>query len=118
MPTQNAPTANPTEYDQEILDVAANYKSAAFTKINSAAYASSLAGVGQINVYAYGDAMTYKTIHPETNTTTRVGVGTVIVREVLDTTGAVAELTMIAKAPSGFDDTLGDWWFGETDGNG
>src|SRR5262249_32091362 len=58
--TTGAPTATPSDYDLEILDVAAHYKSAAFTKINSAAYASSLTGIGQINVYAYGDAMTYK----------------------------------------------------------
>ena len=48
----------------------------------------------------------------------KVGVGTVIVREVLDSTGAVSELTAIAKAPSGFDDTLGDWWFGAIDATG
>jgi hypothetical protein len=113
-----APTATPTDYDTEILDVVANYKSAAFTKVNSQPYASAVASVGNINLYAYGDAMSYKAVHPETATTTTVGVGTVIVREVLDASGAVATLTIIAKAPAGFDSSLGDWWFGETDAKG
>ena len=38
-----------------------------------------------------------------------------IVREVLDGSGALAKLTMMAKGPVGYDPTLGDWWFAETD---
>jgi hypothetical protein len=107
----------PTAYDQEILQVVTGYKGSTFSKINSAPYGSTL-GAFQINVYAYGDVTGYRAIHPETTTTTTMGVGTVIVREVLDATGAVSKLTVIAKAPAGYDSTLGDWWFAQTDATG
>ena len=113
----NATGSGPTAYDQEILAVAATYKGSAFSKINSQPYTSTV-GTFQINVYAYGDVTNYRAIHPETTSTMTIGVGTVIVREVLDAAGAVSSLTMIAKAPAGYDATLGDWWFAETDPSG
>ena len=71
-------------------------------------------------MFVHGDAKTYRSIHPESTTTepTKVAIGTVIVREVLDANGQVAKLTLMAKGPNGYDPTLGDWWFGEADPTG
>ncbi len=112
-------TTAPSEYDTEVLAVMMTYKGNTFTKINSTAYTSTL-GAFEINVYAYGDVSGYQSIHPETDRATAmtIGVGTVIVREVLDASGNIDKLTAIAKAPAGYDATLGDWWFGETDATG
>ncbi len=115
--TDSGSDATPSAYDQEILRLVTSYKSAPFSRVNSMSYTSDL-GAFQINVYAYGDVTTYKSIHPESTTTATIGVGTVIVREVLDSSGAITALTAIAKAPAGYDSSLGDWWFGKTDATG
>ena len=47
-----------------------------------------------------------------------VSPGTVIVRSVLDASGNVSKLTLMAKGPPGYDPSIGDWWFGETDPTG
>jgi hypothetical protein len=47
-----------------------------------------------------------------------VPVGTTIVREVLDGTGSVSELTLLVKGPPGYNPTIGDWWWGVTDPEG
>ena len=66
-----------------------------------------------------GDAANYKKIHPELKgTKVTIAPGTTIVREVLDTTGRVSKLTVMAKGPTGSDPTLGDWWFAVTDPGG
>ncbi|MFT3693386.1 MAG: hypothetical protein QM831_09630 [Kofleriaceae bacterium] len=107
----------PTAFDLATLSTVMTYKSAAFKQVNKDPYTSTV-GDFQINVYVLGDDSTYWKVHPETDTTVTVKEGTVIVREVLDATGAISKITAIAKAPSGFDPTLGDWWFAETDPTG
>ena len=76
-------------------------------------------GAFDVNVYVRGDTKAYRAIHPEAASSASIAVGTVIVREVFDAQGQLAKLTRMAKGPSGYDPTLGDWWFGEAtpDGN-
>lgn len=86
-----------------------------FSKIDQAAYASSL-GTFNIDVYISQDARDYRRIHPETSGSgVMMPVGTVIVRNVLDDTGAITKITLMGKGPTGYDPTIGDWWFGVTD---
>ncbi len=103
--------------DRLMISEAANV--GAFALINRRPYASSLTGVGNINVYISEDARTYRQIHPETmGSGVTLPPGTLIVRQVLDATGAVAKVTLMAKQATGYDPTLGDWWFGVTDPTG
>jgi hypothetical protein len=89
-----------------------------FAQINAQPYTSSI-GAFDINLYVNDATDAYARIHPETSgSNATMPVGTVIVREVLDGSGAVSKLTIMAKQPPGFDSTLGDWWFGEADPDG
>jgi hypothetical protein len=86
-----------------------------FAKINQTTDASSL-GTFDIDVYISEDARDYRRIHPETSGSgVTMPVGTVIVRNVLDATGAISKVTLMGKGPAGYDPTIGDWWFGVTD---
>ena len=110
-------TSTPTDFDNAMLQMAGNYRRS-FSRVNTSPYLSTV-GSFDINSFAYGDTRDYRSIHPEdTTTTVSVSVGTLIVREVLDDTGTVTKLTMMAKGPAGYDPTLGDWWFAETDPTG
>jgi hypothetical protein len=87
-------------------------------RIDTRPFASAIAPV-DVNCYAAGDVATYREIHPEQpGSGVHVAVGTVIVREVLDGSGNVAKLTVMAKQAAGYDPSLGDWWFGVTDPHG
>ena len=84
-------------------------------EINTQPYVSAV-GAFDINVYVAGDVADFRKIHPETTGSgVRVSPGTVIVRSVLDAGGNVTKLTLMAKGPPGYDPSIGDWWFGETD---
>lgn len=114
----NGQTGEPTDiFDKSTMAIVSGYK--AFPQINSAPYQSSL-GAFDINLFVFGDSQDYSEIHPESNNATdlNLAVGTVIVREVLDDAGDVSKLTIMAKAPTGYDASLGDWWFGEADPTG
>ena len=87
-------------------------------QVNAKAYVSAV-GDFDINVYVAGDVGDFRKIHPETTGSgVTVTAGTVIVRSVLDASGNVTKLTLMAKGPPGYDPTIGDWWFGETDATG
>lgn len=80
-----------------------------------------ISGVGafEVNCYVAGDVTAYRAIHPERDgSRVQVAVGTVIVREVMNGSGEVDKLTVMAKQPPGYDRSLGDWWFGVTDVHG
>lgn len=84
-------------------------------RVNTRPYRSEL-GAFDVNNLMTGDIANYRRIHPEgASTGVRLAVGTTIVREVLDANGRTAKLTVMAKGPSGFDPSLGDWWFAVTD---
>jgi hypothetical protein len=90
----------------------------AFSKINRSAYTSTV-GSFAIDVYASQDVRDYRQIHPETaGTHVTISTGTLIVRQVLDASGEVTKVTLMGKGPAGYDPTLGDWWFGQTDPSG
>lgn len=87
-------------------------------EINSQPYVSAV-GTFDINVYVSGDVADFQKIHPETTGSgVTVSAGTVIVRSVLDASGNVTKLTLMEKGPPGYDPSIGDWWFGETDPTG
>jgi len=89
-----------------------------FTQINAAPYPSTL-GAFNINVLVNDNARQYRAIHPDTTgTSVEIPIGTMIVRQVLDASGHVTKVTLMAKGPLGYDPTLGDWWFGVTDPDG
>jgi hypothetical protein len=113
----DTPPPAETALDQELLAQIMNY--AQFAHISASPYTSSV-GAFDIAVYAQGDVRTYRSIHPTTTATSSITVaaGTMIVRTVLDANGNVSELTAIAKAPAGYDPTIDDWWFAETDTQG
>lgn len=114
--SQGGSPSTGTDFDRAMMEIAASYRS--FDQINSRPYKSTL-GAFQINLYVTGDPGQYSKIHPETSgARPSIGVGTVIVREVLDAQGNVSKLTLMAKGPKGYDPTLGDWWFGEADPRG
>jgi hypothetical protein len=103
-------------FDADIMVLAADYPS--WPQVNRRADASAI-GAYDVNIYIHGDAEQYALIHPgSTSPSQPMAAGTVIVREVLDATGNVAELTLMAKGPAGYDPTLGDWWFAHTDPRG
>jgi len=104
------------EVDEATLEQVESYQ--ALARINPRPYTSTL-GPFAINCYVAGDTTNYRKIHPEQrDADVAVARGTVIVREVLDATGAVSKLTVMAKGPPGYDPSLGDWWFAVTDPGG
>lgn len=89
-----------------------------FTRINQVPYASTV-GAFTINVYVNQDARDFRRIHPESaGSQVTLPVGTLIVRQVLDASGQLTKVTLMAKGPAGYDPTIGDWWFGVTDPSG
>jgi hypothetical protein len=118
-PDASAPTPDGRtidDVDRQMIAEAVNV--GAFARINRAPYASTV-GMFDINLYVNEDARSFRKIHPETSGSGVVmPVGTLIVRDVLDATGAVAKVTLMAKMAKGYDPTLGDWWFGVTDPHG
>ncbi len=102
--------------DEQTVNAAADYGT--FARVDRAPYPSSL-GSFAIDVYVQGDVRDYEQIRPDTDgSNVTIAPGTVIVRAVHDASGAVAKLTVMAKAPAGYDPTLGDWWFEEADARG
>lgn len=108
--------ATETDFDRAMMEIASTYHT--FPKIDRKSYTSS-AGAFDVNVFVHGDVQDYRTAHPDsTAPNPPIAVGTVIVREVLAADGSVSKLTLMAKGPSGYDPTFGDWWFGEADPQG
>jgi hypothetical protein len=107
--------------DQALLREALTYRdSQAFTPLNNPAYASALGGEAFINVYVSAFAFdTYAAVDPDgPGTGITLPEGTIIVREVLDPSGKVKRLTLMAKGPAGYNPDLGDYWFAVTEPDG
>lgn len=104
-------------WDQSNLDAMVVHDG--FARIDARAYPSAIGPPG-IDVFVDdAGAAAYRKIDPgRTGSNAHVPRGTMIVRAVLDSAGQVAKLTMMAKGPAGYDPTLGDWWFAETDADG
>lgn len=102
----------------DLLEVERAASTTRMTKIDGAPYPSAL-GAFTIDVYINRDARDYRNIHPDGAAThVTFDEGTLIVRKVLDATGAVTKITLMAKGPAGYAPTIGDWWFGVTDPSG
>lgn len=91
-----------------------------FVAIDRAPYASAIGSFAIVDYVDPAAAPAFRAIHPESAAPNApLPVGTIIVREVLAADGkTVAKLTLMAKGPTGYDPTLGDWWFGVTDATG
>jgi hypothetical protein len=103
--------------DADTLARAADYKS--FPRMNAAPYKSGVGGM--INLYVSPEgAAAYASYQPgvAAQAMPKIPVGTIIVREVLDDTGKVTKLTMMAKGAPGYQPEFGDWWFAVTDADG
>ena len=94
--------------------------SPAFVRLNDAPYPTALGTGADINVYVSTNGyVPYATITPDTSgSNVVVPEGTLIVREVLEPSGAIKTLTLLYKGPKGYNPELGDFWFGVTDSAG
>jgi hypothetical protein len=109
---------DPSDSQMEDSMRAALSRYASFAKINRAPFASTV-GAFDVNVLVSEANASYAMIHPEVSGSHVVlPAGTVIVREVLDASSAIAKLTVMAKGPPGADPPFGDWWFAVTDPHG
>ena len=103
-------------WDQSNLDVMTMHDG--FARIDPTPFVSTV-GPPFADVIVWVDpvgAPAYRTIDPDVSGSgAHVPRGTQIVRAVLDGNGAVAKLTMMCKGAPGYDASLGDWWFAETD---
>jgi hypothetical protein len=114
----------PPEVDaQLVLDRVANgaYRtSSQFTQITRAPYASMAAMGAWIEEWVSAEGVeAYERVRPDqSGSGVTVPPGTIIVREVRDGDGAVTALTLMCKGPSGYNASLGDWWFAKTDPSG
>lgn len=90
-----------------------------FAAVSRQSYAST-AAAARINVWVtaadWGD---YTRIAPDkSGSGASLEPGAIVVREVLDASGAVAKVTVMAKGPAGYNPTVGDFWFGVTTPDG
>ena len=60
----------------------------------------------------------YRMLSSGTTTDPEVPIGSMIVKEMLDASGAPPILTVMAKQPAGFDPEHGDWWYGRLEVDG
>jgi hypothetical protein len=116
----SASTASgPTVDEAAILASVANgaYRnSAQFLPMNGDAYPSAAAAGSSVNVWvSWSDFTDYSKIAPENKGSgATVQPGTLIIREVLDATGAVTKVTLMMKGPVGYNPDLDDFWWGVT----
>ncbi|MCE9578129.1 MAG: hypothetical protein K8W52_33695 [Deltaproteobacteria bacterium] len=104
-------------WDQQNLDELVGHDG--FTRINPRPFASALGAPGVNIDIDPASASAYRLIDPDVvGSNAHLPSGAMIVRSVLDANGVVTKLTMMVKGPPGYDPTLGDWWFGETDPDG
>jgi hypothetical protein len=116
-----ATTAIVSVDDDAILSTLATFRtSPAFQHVNRDGYETGLGTGAIIDVYVSANGFApYATIAPETQGTgAEVPEGTLIVREVKETSGAVKSLTLMYKGPKGYNPDLNDFWFGVTDPDG
>jgi hypothetical protein len=91
--------------------------SPAFVRLNAEPYPTALGTGADIHVYVSANGYaSYGSITPEkSGSGIIVPEGTLIVREVLEPSGAIKTLTLMYKGPKGYNPDLGDFWFGVTD---
>ena len=100
-----------------ILAAVASYRDpASFDHVSGMAYPSAL-GTSNIELYASRTVtVPYADITPEASgSQAMIPEGGIIVREVIDATGAAQRLTVMAKGPAGYNPEIGDWYWAVTD---
>ena len=100
-----------------ILAAVASYRDpGTFDHVSGMAYPSAL-GSSNIELYASRTVtVPYADIMPEASgSQAMIPEGGIIVREVLDATGAAQRLTVMAKGPAGYNPEIGDWYWAVTD---
>lgn len=117
------PEAPPADLDDLTLGLVAGgayATSSLFTHVSHGPYPSAAAAGSFVDVWVTsGASAAYEAISPDGGAVDAgLPLGAVIVRAVSDATGAVTKLTVMRHGPSGFDPTVGDWWFAETDPTG
>ena len=108
--------------EQRILRSVANgaYRnSPMFAAVSQTAYPSAIAAA-TLNVWVTAaDYAAYTRIAPDkSGSGSSLPPGAIVVREVLDGSGAVAKVTLMAKGPAGYNPMVGDFWFGVTTPDG
>ena len=90
-----------------------------FAAVSRQSYSSAIAPTN-INVWVTAaDYAAYTRIAPDkSGSGASLQPGAIIVREVLDGSGAVAKVTLMAKGPAGYNPMVGDFWFGVTTPDG
>lgn len=83
-------------------------------------YPSALGSHNPVDVWITAPgAAAYARIDPDTTGShAELPTGTMIIRQVFDANNQLSKLTLMYKAPPGYNPVVGDWWFGETDGDG
>jgi hypothetical protein len=116
-------SGGPTLDDSSILARIAGgaYRtSTRFRPMSGAPYSSAVAAQTNVDVFVSADDYaSYARISPDkSGSGASLAPGAIVVREVLDASGAVAKLTLMAKGPPGYNPAVGDFWFGVTQPDG
>ena len=84
-----------------------------FRAVSRQSYPSAIAPAN-LNVWVTAaDYAAYTRIAPDkSGSGASLSPGAIVVREVLDATGGVAKVTLMAKGPAGYNPAVGDFWFG------
>jgi len=111
--------AGPTE--AEIVDRVGSFDTSGdFTQINAMPF-QSMHAAAKVNVWVSSEGVdTYLSIDPN-DTSAHVDAfptGTLVVKEMLDDTGARIGLTVMAKGGEGGSPDAGDWWWGRFGADG
>ena len=105
--------SEPTVDGAMVVEQALGYTN--FTKINAAATGSQHGLADTVNYWVPAEyAELYRTVAPDDPNQAAVTFpqGTLLVKEHLDSGGATTGLTLMYKAPVGFDPDHNDWWWG------
>lgn len=107
--------------DAAIMSTLSGHRnSPAFVRLNEAPYPSAIGDGANVNIFVSTNAYAaYGSITPDSSGSgVVVPQGTLLVREVLQTNGAIGTLAVMFKAPKGYNAAMGDLWLGVTDASG
>lgn len=107
--------------DAAIMSTLSRYRdSPAFARLNQAPYPSAIGDSAKVNIFVSTNAYAaYGSITPDVSGSgVVVPQGTLLVREVLQPSGAIEALAVMFKAPAGYNPEMGDLWLGVADAAG
>lgn len=96
------------------------YRGPGFTHATKTPYASAVATGSFVDEWVSSNGYAdYSKVQPDASDSGAfLPVGSMIVRAVVDADAEVTKLTVMLKGPNGYNPSLGDWWFAETDPSG